>query len=99
MFKLCEIAKTDNLRDADPAAFEHMMGRSPIRDTIFVPRGIITRCVGGLTDGVKQSALVFAGGRSVYAKVSRAAVYKRMESGSVLRFCFHISGKTKKHLW
>jgi hypothetical protein len=35
------------------------------------------------------------GGAAVYAKVSRAAVYKRMKAGGLTAFCFHIIGKTK----
>src|SRR6266480_6575953 len=38
---------------------------------------------------------VSPGGASVYAKVSRAAVYKRMKAGGLTAFCFHIIGKTK----
>jgi hypothetical protein len=38
---------------------------------------------------------VSPGGAAVYAKVSRAAVYKRMKSGGLSAFCFHITGKTK----
>src|SRR5437667_1868251 len=38
---------------------------------------------------------VSPGGAAVYAKVSRAAVYKRMKSGGLTAFCFHITGKTK----
>ena len=35
------------------------------------------------------------GGAAVYAKVSRAAVYKRMKAGGLTAFCFDIIGKTK----
>ena len=38
---------------------------------------------------------VSPGGAAVYAKVSRAAVYKRMKAGGLTAFCFHIIGKTK----
>jgi hypothetical protein len=38
---------------------------------------------------------VSPGGAAVYAKVSRAAVYKRMKAGGLTAFCFHITGKTK----
>src|SRR5947199_518525 len=38
---------------------------------------------------------VSPGGAAVYAKVSRAAVYKRMKAGGLTAFCFHIVGKTK----
>src|SRR5438046_3733293 len=38
---------------------------------------------------------VSPGGAAVYAKVSRAAVYKRMRAGGLTAFCFHIIGKTK----
>src|SRR4026207_473624 len=38
---------------------------------------------------------VSPGGAAVYAKVSRAAVYKRMKAGVLTAFCFHIIGKTK----
>lgn len=38
---------------------------------------------------------VSPGGAAVYAKVSRAAVYKRMKAGGITAFCFHIVGKTK----
>ena len=38
---------------------------------------------------------VSPGGAAVYAKVSRAAVYKRMKAGGLTTFCFHIIGKTK----
>ena len=34
-------------------------------------------------------------GAAVYAKVSRAAVYKRMKAGGLTAFCFDIIGKTK----
>ncbi len=38
---------------------------------------------------------VSPGGAAVYAKVSRAAVYKRMKAGGLTAFFFHIIGKTK----
>lgn len=38
---------------------------------------------------------VSPGGAAIYAKVSRAAVYKRMKSGGLTAFCFHITGRTK----
>lgn len=38
---------------------------------------------------------VSPGGAAVYAKVSRAGVYKRMKAGGLTAFCFHIIGKTK----
>jgi hypothetical protein len=38
---------------------------------------------------------VSPGGAAVYAKVSRAGVYKRMKAGGLTAFCFHITGKTK----
>lgn len=38
---------------------------------------------------------VSPGGAAVYAKVSRAAVYKRLRAGGLTAFCFHITGRTK----
>jgi hypothetical protein len=38
---------------------------------------------------------VSPGGAAVYAGVSRAGVYKRMQAGGLTAFCFHITGKKK----
>jgi hypothetical protein len=38
---------------------------------------------------------VSPGGAAVYAGVSRAGVYKRMKTGGLSAFCFHITGKKK----
>src|SRR5947208_14168018 len=38
---------------------------------------------------------VSPGGAAVYAGVSRAGVYKRMKTGGLTAFCFHIVGKKK----
>ena len=38
---------------------------------------------------------VSPGGAAIYAKVSRAAVYKRMKSGGLTAFCFKITAKTR----
>src|SRR5438132_13905019 len=38
---------------------------------------------------------VSPGGAAVYARVSRAGVYKRMKARGVTAFCFHITGKKK----
>jgi hypothetical protein len=38
---------------------------------------------------------VSPGAAAVYAKVSRAAVYKRMKAGGLTAFCFKITAKTR----
>jgi hypothetical protein len=38
---------------------------------------------------------VSPGGAAVYAGVTRAGVYKRMEAGRITAFCFHLIGKKK----
>ncbi len=38
---------------------------------------------------------VSPGGAAIYAKVSRAAVYKRMKAGGLTAFCFKITAKTR----
>ncbi len=62
----------------------------------FALREITQKCGAGLTHFASTSDLAFRpGGAAVYAKVSRAAVYKRMKTGGLTAFCFHIIGKTK----
>ena len=48
-------------------------------------------------DGLCQhiGPCVSPGAAAVYAKVSRAAVYKRMKAGGLTAFCFKITGKTR----
>jgi len=38
---------------------------------------------------------VSPGGAAVYAGVTRAGVYKRMQTGGITAFCFHLAGKKK----
>jgi len=48
-------------------------------------------------DGLCQhiGPCVSPGGAAIYAKVSRAAVYKRMKAGGLTAFCFKITAKTR----
>src|SRR5205823_6401043 len=87
---------TDDGMVVIPPAFEHLMG---------VPEGgtRIYRADGNHSqmrrwfDGMCQhiGPCVSPGGAAVYAKASRAAVYKRMKAGGLTAFCFRITAKTR----
>jgi hypothetical protein len=79
-----------------PAAFEHLMGVPDEGTRMYRTEGdhaSMRRWFDGLCQHI--GPCVSPGGAAVYAKVSRAAVYKRMKAGGLSAFCFHITGKTK----
>jgi len=79
-----------------PSAFEHLMG-APDRGTrIYRAEGDhsqMRRWFDGLCQHI--GPCVSPGGAAVYARVSRAAVYKRMKAGGLTAFCFRITAKTR----
>ncbi len=79
-----------------PDAFARLMGVADKGTRIFRAEGNhaeMRRWFEALCEHI--GPCVSPGGASVYAKVSRAAVYKRMKAGGLTAFCFHIVGKTK----
>src|SRR4051794_8264055 len=78
-----------------PAAFEHLMGVRDEGTRIYHAKGEhaqMRRWFDALCQHI--GPCVSPGGAAVYARVSRAAVYKRMKAGGLTAFCFHITGKT-----
>ena len=79
-----------------PTEFSSLMGIPDAGTRIFRAEGDHTqmrRWFDALCEHI--GPCVSPGGAAVYAKVSRAAVYKRMKAGGLTAFCFHITGKTK----
>jgi hypothetical protein len=79
-----------------PERFAQLMGVADPGTRIFRAEGShaeMRRWFDALCDDI--GPCVSPGGAAVYAKVSRAAVYKRMKTGGLTAFCFHITGKTK----
>lgn len=79
-----------------PEAFEPFVGVADEGTRMFRAQGDhleMRRWFDALCEHIGPA--VSPGGAAVYAKVSRAAVYKRMKSGGLTAFCFHITGKTK----
>jgi hypothetical protein len=79
-----------------PSPFEQRMGEPDEGTRIFRAQGDhlqMRQWFDALCEHIGPA--VSPGGAAVYAKVSRAAVYKRMKSGGLTAFCFHITGKTK----
>jgi hypothetical protein len=88
---------TTDLRFIDiPKAFAGLIGSADDGTRIFRAQGDhlqMRRWFDALCEHIGPA--VSPGGAAVYAKVSRAAVYKRMKAGGLTAFCFHITGKTK----
>lgn len=81
---------------AIPEAFARLIGVADDGTRIFRAEGnhaAMRRWFDALCEYI--GPCVSPGGAAVYAKVSRAAVYKRMKAGGLTAFCFHIIGKTK----
>ena len=81
---------------AIPKAFARLIGVADDGTRIFRAEGnhaAMRRWFDALCEYI--GPCVSPGGAAVYAKVSRAAVYKRMKAGGLTAFCFHIIGKTK----
>src|SRR4029077_15046464 len=81
---------------AIPEAFARLIGVADDGTRIFRAEGnhaAMRRWFDALCEYI--GPCVSPGGAAVYAKVSRAAVYKRMKVGGLTAFCFHIIGKTK----
>jgi hypothetical protein len=79
-----------------PEAFARLIGVADDGTRIFRAEGnhaAMRRWFDALCEYI--GPCVSPGGAAVYAKVSRAAVYRRMKAGGLTAFCFHIIGKTK----
>jgi len=89
-----------HLSDGDPGSVLSTMGGTPIKGhVIFRARGIIhaNASVVGRICVLNTSALVFAGRRTVYAKVVAQLSLKRMKAGGLTRFVFTSSAR-RNHL-
>src|SRR5678815_3972900 len=78
-----------------PPAFEHLIGVADEGTRIYRAEGNhpqMRQWFDGLC--LHIGPCVSPGGAAIYAKVSRAAVYKRMKAGGLTAFCFKIIGKT-----
>lgn len=87
---------TDCVFTAIPEPFAELSGQADAGTRIFRAEGNhaeMRRWFDALCQHI--GPCVSPGGAAVYAKVSRAAVYKRMKAGGLTAFCFHITGKTK----
>jgi hypothetical protein len=81
---------------AIPQDFVRLIGTADEGTRIFRAEGShreMRRWFDALCEHIGPS--VSPGGAAVYARVSRAGVYKRMKAGRLTAFCFHITGKTK----
>jgi hypothetical protein len=79
-----------------PSAFEHLMGVPDQGTRIYRAEGNhsqMRRWFDALCQHI--GPCLSPGGAAVYAKVSRAAVYKRMKAGGLTAFCFRITAKTR----
>jgi hypothetical protein len=79
-----------------PPAFEHLMGVPDRGTRIHRAEGNhsqMRRWFDGLCQHI--GPCVSPGMAAIYAKVSRAAVYKRMKAGGLTAFCFKITAKTR----
>ena len=87
---------TDDGTVVIPPAFEHLMGGPDSGTRIYRTEGNYSR-MRQWFDGLYQhiGPCISPGGAAVYAKVSRAAVYKRMKAGGLTAFCFRITAKTR----
>jgi hypothetical protein len=81
---------------AIPPAFEHLAGVLDEGTRIYRAEGNHSQ-MRQWFDGLCQhiGPCVSPGGAAVYAKVSRAAVYKRMKAGGLTAFSFKITAKTR----
>jgi hypothetical protein len=79
-----------------PPAFEHLMGVPDGGTRIYRAEGNHSQ-MRQWFDGLclHIGPCVSPGGAAIYAKVSRAAVYKRMKAGGLTAFCFKITAKTR----
>ena len=79
-----------------PSAFEHLMGVPDEGTRIYRAEGNqaqMRRWFDALWHHI--GPCLSPGGVALYAKVSRAAVYKRMKAGSLTTFCFRVTGETR----
>lgn len=79
-----------------PPAFEHLIGVADEGTRIYRAEGNHSQ-MRQWFDGLclHIGPCVSPGGAAIYAKVSRAAVYKRMKAGGLTAFCFKITAKTR----
>jgi hypothetical protein len=79
-----------------PPAFEHLIGVADEGTRIYRAEGNHSQ-MRQWFDGLclHTGPCVSPGGAAIYAKVSRAAVYKRMKAGGLTAFCFKITAKTR----
>jgi hypothetical protein len=87
---------TDDGMAVIPSAFEYLMGLPDRGTRIYRAEGThsqMRRWFDALSQHI--GPCLSPGGAAVYAKVSRAAVYKRMKAGGLTAFCFRITAKTR----